>query len=539
MIKLHHDDCLTVLASLDENSIDALITDPPAGIAFMGKAFDTFKSRDHFIETMVPIYRECLRVMKPGAHGLVWGIPKTAHHTATALENAGFEVRDCIASINGQGFPKSTNLLKQLQKDDKICICLDYEKIKTKANLSSVSHDLSTKEQDCFKQSEILQQQMPRDCKEHESRIQCASKKDSSLGQEGMDAEVERFIQDSNVGGKQSCLERGEIHRAWERLCDDKDTRSSESTLEWIRPGTHSSDGKEIEKISERGGSSSSQESQSIGQSDSEFEAICEPQGTLGSTPQRGLYCSECGKVKREKIEGLGTGLKPAVEFWYLIRKPLSEKTVAKNVLKWGCGALNIDASRIACEPFKTISGGKQMGSADFFIKSKNPNAEDRHVEWQNTTGRFPANLVFSHNHDCEDACTEGCAVAMLDDQAGVLTSGSGQKSKNRNSPCHDGGFKPDDKVFTSSSGSASRFFYCSKASRSDRGQSNGHPTVKSTKLMSYLINLITPPHGVILDCFMGSGSTGVAAKRLGFGFVGIEKEAEYFEIAKRRIEHG
>jgi site-specific DNA-methyltransferase (adenine-specific) len=89
-----------------------------------------------------------------------------------------------------------------------------------------------------------------------------------------------------------------------------------------------------------------------------------------------------------------------------------------------------------------------------------------------------------------------------------------------------------------SDSGGASRFFYCAKASRSDKGAAtNTHPTPKSTKLMQYLITLITPSGGTVLDPFMGSGSTGVAAKRLGFHFIGIEKEADYFKIAKERID--
>ncbi len=115
--------------------------------------------------------------------------------------------------------------------------------------------------------------------------------------------------------------------------------------------------------------------------------------------------------------------------------------------------------------------------------------------------GRFPANLTLD-----EDAAT------LLDEQA-----------RNRNGTADNGG-------------GASRFFYVAKASKSDRGPDNKHPTVKSSKLMSYLIRLVTPPGGTVLDPFMGSGSTGVAAKAEGMEFVGIERELEYFKIAEARI---
>lgn len=397
---IYNDDCLNVLKTLDENSIDSLVTDPPAGIAFMGKAFDSFKSRDHFIQEMEVIFRECLRVMKPGGHGLVWGLPKTSHWTATALENAGFEIRDCISHLFGTGFPKSLDVSKAILKDN------PYQPV-------------------------------------------------------------------------------------------DKE------------------DGKRL-------------------------------------------------------WEGYGTALKPAVEFWHLVRKPLSEKTVAKNVLKWGTGALDIDASRIDVNQ----NDPNKRHNPSTSINAMFGNAEMTRGATL-TEGRFPANLVLSHNDDCEDACTDGCPVKILDEQSGILKNGG--PNKNLSAKLYGNPFKVTTGTsYAGDKGGASRFFYCSKASRSDRNagcedmekkyndfqressglsqgrnpitgersgkrvspQSNNHPTVKNTKLMEYLINLISPPNAIILDPFAGSGSTLVAAKRLGFGFVGIEKEQEYFEIAKARINH-
>lgn len=181
-----------------------------------------------------------------------------------------------------------------------------------------------------------------------------------------------------------------------------------------------------------------------------------------------------------EQWEGWGTALKPANEPICLARKPLSEKTVALNVLKWGTGALNIDACRIEGESWGSRTNGDPTNAVyKLGIKAGT-------TQTASELGRFPAN---------------------------VITDGSVEMPNG-----------------------AQRFFYSAKASKADRGEGNNHPTVKPTGLMQWLCRLVTPPGGVVLDPFMGSGSTGKAAHLEGFKFVGIEREEEYFEIAKRRV---
>jgi site-specific DNA-methyltransferase (adenine-specific) len=115
---LHEGDCLSVLKAMPSDSVESVITDPPAGISFMGKVWDSDKGgRDHWITWMTQISAECLRVIKPGGHALVWALPRTSHWTATAWENAGWEVRDRIAHLFGTGFPKSANQLKPACED--------------------------------------------------------------------------------------------------------------------------------------------------------------------------------------------------------------------------------------------------------------------------------------------------------------------------------------------------------------------------------------------------------------------------------------
>lgn len=469
-------DCLEVLKTLPEDSIDALVTDPPAGISFMGKSWDGNKGgRKEWCAWMESVMRECLRVMKPGAHGLVWALPRTSHWTATALEDAGFEVRDCITHLFGSGFPKSLDVSKAIDK-----------------------------------------------------------------------------------------------------------AAGAERTETYIRPDFASKSNKKPQP-----------DSQCI-------------------SGEKGVYSKPATDAAKQ-WQGFGTALKPAAEFWYLVRKPISEKTVAANVLKWGTGGLNIDGTRI---------GTSKDGDPNRFVgqkkHSKSTYAQDSWTKEHYTglpinlnQGRFPSNLILSHTPYCEQVgvnkvkgsnpvktgggvadktygitnkiyspldnkkvfdytnpdgtetveaweCADDCPVAMLDAQSGVSKSTGGRTVKR-------GGKYQEGKVSAlgewtnedpgfGDTGGASRFFYCAKVSSSERnaglkdfkytqevgGQTvvnaNNHPTVKPQKLMRYLCRLVTPPKGVILDPFMGSGSTGLAAKSEGFRFIGIEREPEYFEIAKVRI---
>jgi len=184
------------------------------------------------------------------------------------------------------------------------------------------------------------------------------------------------------------------------------------------------------------------------------------------------------------KWQGWGTALKPAWEPIIVARKPLVG-TVAASVLEHCTGAINVDGCRIGmmtqeeiARSGRSTTGMFAKGGLDWSRSGKEPQ------------GRWPANFI------------------------------------------HDGSEEA-----TAPMGEAARYFYCAKASKADRGEGNSHPTVKPTELMRYLCRLVTPPGGVVLDPFMGSGSTGKAASLESFRFIGIEREAEYAEIARHRIQ--
>lgn len=255
---------------------------------------------------------------------------------------------------------------------------------------------------------------------------------------------------------------------------------------------------------------------------------------------------------------GWGTGLKPTVEPIVMARKPV-EGTIANNVLTYGTGGLNIDASRIEAQDqdlldaaVKRMSGNSVKGQLNF--------AGNKTIKPNSALGRWPANLILDED-----------TAELLDEQSGYSKSGAAGKKASSGFP--GGGYDGEYTVPYGDSGGASRFFYVAKASKRDRNEGleeleesvagsysgnvanngnkigaqpdkpnqpakNFHPTVKPTSLMEYLIKLVTPPNGTVLDPFTGSGSTGKAAILQSFDFIGIEMTEEYLPIIEGRLKH-
>ena len=257
--------------------------------------------------------------------------------------------------------------------------------------------------------------------------------------------------------------------------------------------------------------------------------------------------------------EGWGTAIKPAHEPICMARKPLAEKTVAENVLKWRTGGINIDASRV--EIPKDDKGGFRKGDYTFNCEATNYKMRedgDAYRKDQHPQGRFPANLITDGSEEVRECFPDSNASKK---------SHRGKGSDGSKGIYGVYGGESTIRGHNDSGGNASRFFksiiYQAKASKSDRNEGcegleekeglrtnaprenedvktptrqNNHPTVKPIALMQYLIKMITPKGGIVLDPFMGSGSTGKACIKDGFSFIGIEKEEEYFKIAEARI---
>jgi len=426
MIKLHHGDSLEILKDIPENSVHSIVTDPPAGINFMGKSWDDYGTLDNFQQAMFDIFTECYRVIKPGGYGFVWALPRTSHHTAMALEKCGFDIRDVVTHLFGSGFPKSHNVSKAFDK-------------------------MAGAERDVVGLKEI-------------------AKPDSDC---------------------------------------------------WGTPN----------KNKDAGG---------FGQNDTCFSNDKE-EWSIKNNP---ITAPSTDLAK--KWDGYGTALKPANEHWILIRKPLSEKTVCKNIIKHGVGALNIDACRVEnlskeAKKEHERNCNRTGGSRGGFMVSKLD-------AMAHTQGRFPANIIHDASPVIEEKFLEqGGKPPIVGSQRGSkfpskVGGFNGSIGKNIEKTCHAPVDNPV-RFFNSLPITEldAPFLYQSKASKKDRnsgGTNNIHPTCKSTNLMSWLIKLVTPHQGTTLDPFMGSGTSGIAAKINNFSFIGIEREEEYFKIAKQRIYH-
>ena len=408
---VHQGDCREVMAGMDAESVDAIVTDPPYGLSqgptkyagegkgggFMGKAWDHGVPGAEF-------WAEALRVAKPGAHLLAFGGTRTYHRLACAIEDAGWEIRDCVMWVYGSGFPKSLDVSKAIDK---------------------AAGDNWSKQ---FKGSVL------------------------------------------------------------------SDAPITDAARQW---------------------------------------------------------------------QGWGTALKPSYEPVIVARKPLCG-TVAENVLRHGTGGINVNGCRVGGEPSSSVE--RRKGKPLPPPSGVWPTASDR-SKWSEPhageeLGRWPANLIHDGSEEVVGLfpqCKSGQPMRRHHTDPGrQVQSGASRGGVY----FHDG---------YGDSGSAARFFYCAKASKADRDEGcgglpirqttggggindpngddvcgkygsvkaparNHHPTVKPTALMRYLCRLVTPPGGVVLDPFAGSGSTGKAAILEGFQFVGIEREAEYVEIARARI---
>lgn len=220
------------------------------------------------------------------------------------------------------------------------------------------------------------------------------------------------------------------------------------------------------------------------------------------------------------KWQGWGTALKPALEPITVARKPLIG-TVAENVLAHGTGALNVDGCRVPGALEGDPTRFAKTDGGEFIYKFDN-------APTVRAEGRWPANLIHDNSEE---------VVGLFPVTGASKAAPRGGTNPN---PMDWGKSRPDGQIakgHNDNGGSAARFFYCAKASKRDRGEGNSHPTVKPTDLMRYLCRLVTPPGGTVFDPFMGSGSTGKAAKLEGFNFIGIELDVDYLKIALARIE--
>jgi len=248
-------------------------------------------------------------------------------------------------------------------------------------------------------------------------------------------------------------------------------------------------------------------------------------------------YGTETVTKGNSEYEGWGTALKPAHEPIVMARKPL-EGTNIDNVLKYGTGGINIDGCRIQGDDTgseRKITNRKSRNENGVWTdENSGMKADGAKFADADPKGRYPANVMHDGSDIVQDIFPKTTSTKISKERKAGSEFGQNSGWNKHNNK--DSGLMPA----YGDEGSASRYFYCPKVSKSERNNStikNTHPTVKPIKLMRYLCRLVTPKGGVVLDPFMGSGSTGIATKQENFQFIGIEKEKEYYDIACKRIE--
>lgn len=451
-VTVYHGDCLDVLRELPDASVDAVITDPPYELGFMGRHWDAGG-----IAYNVDMWRQCLRVLRPGGHLLAFGGTRTYHRMACAIEDAGFEIRDSIHWTYGSGFPKSLDVSKAIDK------------------AAGATREV-----------------------------------------------VGRYTR------------------------PDGTSRTTEGGRDSTPFVAHASDGD--------------------------------------------AHITAPATDAARQWDGWGTALKPSHEPIVVARKPLVG-TVAGNVLAHGTGAINIDGCRVEASGRPLIVSASE-DSTGIFGDGLNGS---RHGGTTNV-GRWPANTILTHAADCDPdgGCGAGCPCAEMDAQSGVSTSVGVAAFKPRSvyNADAEGYDISGTEIGYGDTGGASRFFpafyYTAKASSAERprvgkaGGGNGkqnyggykvkccdecgkrwpsteeqscghdgwhwaepldrqpdtvaHPTVKPLDLMRWLVRLVTPPGGVVLEPFAGSGTTAEACVVEGFRCIAIEREADYLPLIVARL---
>lgn len=494
-VTLYHGDCLDVLRELPDSSVDSIVTDPPYGlsntkpaqVADVLKAWVTgdtkvvpagkgFMGKDW--DGFVPppaVWEECLRVLKPGGHMAVFAGARTQDLMGLSIRLAGFEIRDTLGWVYGSGFPKSHDIGKAIDKRG---------------------------------------------------------------GNAHLAIEIGKAIREARES-------RG-LTKGWcdERFCGGTTNWSwFEGRPAGIHPPTVEVFGQIVaewpelrayaEKVAEV-------EREVVGVRTTGIGTGKGGTAFIGDSDNKDITAPASDAAKQ--WDGWGTALKPAIEPIILARKPLVG-TVAANVLAHGVGGLNIDACRVGTSGGGTHCGnrnadGKCLGHGDARKSQENPTFHAD--EPSEPAGRFPANVLLDEH-----------AAAEMDKQSGVSTSQGGNGTR--------GALRSDGAIYGAGdtervavkafgdTGGASRFFpvfkYQAKAPKRERpvieredGTKIQHPTVKPVALMEWLVTLITPPNGTVLDPFAGSGSTLEAARNKGFNSIGIERETDYIRLIEARL---
>lgn len=563
------------LPSIPDCSVDAIVTDPPAGIAFMGKEWDHHKGgRDAWIAWLRGVMAECLRVLKPGGHALIWAIPRTSHWTMTAVEDAGFEIRDCVYHAFGQGFPKSHSVEKAIGEGSPEAA--QWEGWGTALKPAVEPWILARKPLDGTVAANVLRHgtgainidgcrvgtskdvpaSLPKDVP---AQLCKGAERNRSPDASGFNPNIGRFPAHLTLSHNPDCREVG-TRSVRRDLVESK----SDASVNAFGEGLNGS--RSIGSINETIPAWECSEGCAVAMLDAQSGDV----GQLGPAvlshyATMGYGGSSTGSARPARTDSGG-----ASRFFAVFdgREDGSSTTInACGNANTGAASTSAGRSTASSEGNSRTGGFGSMSGAPFPLDgTSTTETETRSITGSRTSSACPPNSIETTTDESERT-TSSPTELSADDASGARNTGRSNRSRTEQrerskgtasnaseTHCGSGGRRTAS-VITPTCGNtegverpSSRFFYTAKASRSDReeglagmptGQrANIHPTVKPTDLMRWLVRLITPPGGIVLDPFTGSGSTGKAAALEGMRFIGVERSPEYADIARARIAH-
>lgn len=532
-IELIHGDCVDIMRGLPDASVDSIVTDPPAGIAFMGKAWDKdHGGRDAWIANMTTIAAECLRVLKPGGHALVWALPRTSHWTATAWENAGFEVRDRVAHVFGSGFPKSHNVSKAIDK----AAGAEREVVRVRTDGNKCG-GANTYDDDAYIWDK--------------SFAETAPATPEAARWDGWGTALKPAMEDWWLLRKPL---RGTVAAnvlAW---------GTGAINVDGCRVGTEPPAPRNAPKKIMRGG-----KFHAAAEAESEMSHFNPTQGRWpanvihdGSDEVVGLFpVTKNGGQNESSVKGRGmfmngasTGtsnyagdIGSAARFFYCAK---ASKADRNSGLDGTCTVkYNIDKSNLI------LSGGLSWKDVyTVLVQSLQKVTSESTLQWsigesgESITGLCPLDSLSTTLTEISRITTSEILNLLTPSLINAFTPVVNFAMVNGGSPAGSAGNSNGYQQTTTNghlesargvSCVVSKMLSVISDGENWKPRTNIHSTVKPTDLMRWLVRLVTPPGGVVLDPFCGSGSTGKAAALEGMQFIGIDMDAEYLEIARRR----
>jgi site-specific DNA-methyltransferase (adenine-specific) len=502
-------DCLDVLRTIPDCSVDSIVDDPPAGIFFMGAAFDSDRGgRDNWIAWMTEICRESLRVLKPGGYLVCWELPRTSHWTATAVEDAGFEIRDVITHVFGSGFPKSLNLSLAIDKKDGLLADRQVvHQYTAGGNAGTSCAEKGGTYSVGVENSPAVQLAITRGATEK-------SRKFDGVGTAMKPASEQWIVARKPLIG--TLVDNALMHGTGGLQID-----ACRVTTDWNEPDRP-------ESWKRSGNSEAPGDASMLGTGGTGIQ--CHPMGRWPAN-----FClthdAECRCV------GAESSTTPVINRFTDGAKPFGDGAGHPYESSGGESSSQLVYDCVPGCPVKLLD--EQSGES-----SCNGPVEHRHSDpnFKNTVyglGMGGTESVTNRHADSGGASRFFNTFEWqpeLDDPFIYLAKPSTAEREIgcENLPKRSAGEMTGGREDDSDAQNCPR----TGAGRGSGGRHNHHPTLKSIALMTHLIKLVTPPGGITLSRFLGSGTDACAAVLSGFRCIGIEKEPDYFEIAKARVAY-